>query len=766
MAPIEKAAVVGAGVMGAGIAAHLANAGLSVVLLDVAEDGPRRSRRAEDAVERQRATGGFMGPALAGSIRPGNVEDDLALLADADWIIEAVAERIEIKRTLFARLDAVRKNDSIVSSNTSTLPVSALTEGQSRGFAGDFMVAHFFNPPRHMRLLELVAGPATRPDAVARIRHFADVALGKGVVECKDRPGFIGNRIGCFWIAVAISEAIALGLRVEEADAVIGRPFGIPSTGVFALLDLIGVDLMPQIWDSLSHTLAAADPMRSYDLNPPLIHSMIARGLIGRKAGAGFFRSTARDGVKRREAIDLATGEYRNLQPAALASLDEAGKDPRALISHPDRGGRYAWRVMGSTLAYAASLVPEITDQPDAVDAAMRLGYGWARGPFELMDVLGPAWFAQRLETEGEEVPGLLREAAKEGSFYRTAGSQRQCLQVPGGYRPVLCAAGVLSLATLKLTGKPIAANRAGSLWDLGDGVACLEFHTKANAFDHDLVAAVETATIETGRAFRALVLGSDVPMFSAGANLAELLEAIRAADWSAIEAFVRRGQRAFRNLKFAEFPVVAAVCGIAFGGGCEVALHCDAIQAHAELTMGLVETKVGLIPGWGGCKELLLRLASAQAAHPDGGVDVSAEAFRTIAGARTSGSALQARDLYYLRPGDGITMNRDRVLADAKRVALRLTDNYRPPEPAMLRLPGRAAQPMLLETELSCARPLDRTIAQHLANVLTGGEAEPAQPVTEDRLYDLEREAFLALVRREETAAFIEPVLGGKSRN
>jgi 3-hydroxyacyl-CoA dehydrogenase len=749
-AKISKAAVIGAGVMGSGIAAHLANAGLSVVLLDVPEEAPRRNRRAEDAVQRQLATGGFMHPSCAARIMPGNIEDDLGLLADADWIVEAVAERLDIKRQLFSQLEAVRKDGSVISSNTSTLPLAAMIEGQPPRFGRDFLVTHFFNPPRQMRLLELVAGPLTSPEAVETIDHLADVVLGKGVVACKDRPGFIANRIGCFWIAAALSEAVALGLTVEEADAVIGRPFGIPPTGVFGLVDLIGLDLMPQVWGSLARNLPAFDPLRRYDPDPPIIRSMIDRGLTGRKAGAGFYRVLKEGGEKTRQAFDLESGEYRPLRPASLDSLAASGNDLRALLSHEDRGGRYARAVMGTTLAYAASLVPEVADELSAVDHAMRLGYAWTQGPFELIDRLGPSWFAEQLGRDGQPVPPLLREATRDGAFYRVAEGKREALDAFGTYRPLRRPPGTLLLADVKLAGAPVLTSPSGSLWDLGDGVACLEFHTKANAFNADLLALLEKATPEVGKGFRALILGNDAANFSAGADLRALLDAARRGDWAWIEDLVRSGQRAFRGLKFAPFPVVAAVAGSALGGGCEVALHCDAIQAHAELQIGLVEARVGLVPGWGGCKELLLRLSAAGSALP------AQQAFDVVAGARTSSSALEARDLGFLRPADGITMNRDRLLADAKDTALRLVRGYRPPVPRRqmdLLGPVAGAVPATADAH-------DRRIAEALARIMSAGGERPSLTLSEDAVSALEQEAFMALIRQPEAQARIQSMI------
>ena len=757
MVAFNKVAVIGAGVMGSGIAAHLANAGVDVVLLDL------DAKFAREGVAKQVKAGGFMRADFAGRITPG-ATSDLSLVADADWIVEAVAEKPEIKRDLFRKLEGVRKPGSIVSSNTSTIPLDVLTYGLGDRFAGDFLITHFFNPPRHMRLLEIVSSPRTRPEALAAVSAFADVNLGKGLVTCKDTPGFIANRIGCYWLAAGLLEARSAGVSVEEADAVIGKPFGIPGTGIFVLLDLIGVDLMPHILGSLHKTLPPDDAVQSYSFDIPLIKTMIAEGRIGRKSGAGFFRQAQRDGKKVREALDLQGGAYRDLQKPDLRSLAAGAKDLRALLSHEDRGGRYAWAVMGKTLAYAASLVPEIADTSAEVDEAMRLGYAWGRGPFELIDAVGPAWFAERLAAHDENVPPMLAQAVQAGSFYRVANAKREILAPTTGYRPMHRADGVLSLADLKLANKRVAGNDAASVWDFGDGVACLEFHTKMNAFDADLVSGVEIALDETAKSFQALVIGNEAQAFSAGANLKPMLEAAERGDFEFIDSFCHRGQQVFRRLKFAAHPSVAAVAGMALGGGCEIALHCSAIQAHAESAMGLVETNLGVVPGWGGSKELLLRLIGDKS-RIKGPVAPALAAFETIFAAKISGSAYQAQELGFLRSCNGVTMNRERLLADAKARALALVDDYKPPEPVLMSLsgpPGRQALSNMIDTAFVAGRlsPHDRVVAEALADVLTGGASDPMRPLPEDAFFDLERTAFLALIKTEATRTRIRAML------
>ncbi|HEX7820378.1 MAG TPA: FAD-dependent oxidoreductase, partial [Sphingobium sp.] len=680
MGTIRTAAVIGAGVMGSGIAAHLANAGLDVVLLD------REKALADAGIARQLKAGGFMDPAFASRISTGSTQQDLARLADADWIVEAVAEDVATKQTLYRSIDLARKAGSIVSSNTSTIPLADLVADMPQGFAADFLITHFFNPPRVMRLLELVSGEATKPDVTETIRAFADRSLGKSVVICNDTPGFIGNRIGNYWLSAALNEAIALGIDVEEADAVIGKPFGIPATGIFGLIDLVGIDLLPMVLRSLQGATGRDDPIQDYPAEPALIAKMIAQNRLGRKSGAGFAR-VSRD-RKAREVIDLATGDYRPNRAVASESLVAAKGDARALMEHPGLGGRYAAVVMEKTLAYAASLVPEIADTPDAVDEAMRSGYGWQQGPFELIDRLGAGWLKARLEARGADVPPYLAMATEKDGFYAVRDGERTSLRPDGVVMPLSRSESVLRLSDLALAARPVASWNSANLWDLGDGVACLEIRSKMHTFSPDLLDAIGQALGRCGTDFRALVIGSDAPYFSAGADLRIFVEMFEKGGRDALDAFIDHGQRTFQAIKFAPFPVVAAASGVALGGGCELLLHCDAIQAHAELCMGLVETSVGLIPGWGGCKEMMFRLSSASDA-PHGPVASALAAYSLIAAAKVSTSAFDARAQGFLRPYDAITMNRDHLLADAKATALSLAGGYVAPEPSLLPLSG-----------------------------------------------------------------------------
>ena len=604
---------------------------------------------------------------------------------------------------------------------------------------------------------------------MATIRDFADRALGKTVIDCADTPGFIANRLGALWVGAAIRHAVDLGLTVEEADAVAGRPFGVPKTGIFGLMDLVGIDIAPHVARSLLATLPPDDPYRALHREEAIVTKLIAGGRTGRRTKAGFYTVKRESGGKRngagREtlAVDLSTGEYRPTRKAALDSLEAHGSDLRALCEHPDRGGRYARAVLLDTLSYAAFLVPQVAGVA-AVDAAMRLGYAWKWGPFELIDRVGARWLANALRQDGRPVPPLL-ERVGEGRFYCVEAGRLQEFTPDGAFRDVARPEGVLLLEDVKRAGKPLARNGSASLWDIGDGVACLEFHTKSNSLDPDVMAMLGRAvTMGSKGAFRALVVYNEGKNFSVGANLGLALFAANIAAWGQIEAMIEAGQKAYQALRAAPFPVVGAPSGMALGGGCEILLHCAAVQAHAETYMGLVEAGVGLIPAWGGCASALARFA-ADRKTPKGPMPPVARAFEMIATAQVSKSAAEAQEMGLLRPTDGITANRDRLLADAKSRALALAADYKPPEPITLRLPGpsgRAALGIVVDgfSHSGRATPHDVVVSDHLARALTGGTADITEETPLERIYDLERRAFMTLLKQPATLARIEHML------
>jgi len=754
--------------MGAGIASHLTNAGVPVVLLDVVPaHASDRSIVARSAVERllRSSPPAFMHKDNAALITPGNVEDDLALLAEADWIAEAVVERIDVKRDLYRRIDAVRKPGSFVSSNTSTLPLSMLVDGMPQRFRADFCITHFFNPVRYMRLLELVAGEDTRAAVIETLSKFCDVRLGKGVVHCRDTPGFLGNRVGVFALQAGLVEARAHGLTVEQADAVMGRPMGIPKTGVFGLYDLIGIDLMQDVVESLKLPLPESDPFYEVAAGIPAVAALVGAGRTGNKGGAGFYRTREVDGEERREAIDLDSAQYRPaLRPAVPAA--EAGErfGLRALVEHPDACGRFAWRVLARTLSYAASLIPEVADTPLPVDEAMKLGYSWSQGPFEMIDELGPRWLRERLAAEGMVVPAIL-QAVGDGTFYRVRGEDIEQFSSAGQYVPMERAPGIVRLGDLKRTRQRMGGNAAASLWDVGDGVACLEFHTKANALSPDSMEALADALQRTARGHAALLVHNDAPHFSVGFNLEFVLECARTRAWNALDTALRDFQDACRGCTYAHIPVLAAPSGLALGGGFEVLVHCDATQAHSNTTLGLVETLVGVIPSGGGCKQMLHRWTTG-AADADAAQAGALEVFKLIGMARTAVSPQEALPLRLLRDVDRVTMNRDRLLAESKAYALELARDYAPPAPPSfiaLGQEGDDAMEAVLQDLVSrdIALPHDVVVSRALARVLCGGDAARGAPLGEDDLLALEREAFIALAATPETLDRVEHMLG-----
>ncbi len=605
---ISKVAVIGAGVMGASIAAHISNAGISVYLLDVVlKNNRNRNQVAETAIKQLTSVqpAAFMRPANARLITPGNIEDHLDKVAEVDWVIEAVVEDPAIKKNLYQQLNVLCVPDTVISSNTSTLPLSVLIDGLPETFTRRFFISHFFNPPRYMPLLEVVLGSMTEPDRVKPVLKFADYQLGKGLVYCKDTPGFIANRIGIYWLQCGMTHAMAMGLTIEQADAAL-QPFGIPKTGIFALLDLVGLDLMPAIMVSMKKALPEADAFQQMSHIPELVNEMIAKGYTGRKGKGGFYRLNTAGGKRIKESIDLKTGDYHT----SIKSLDAGDSEItraslQALLLDDDVIGDYRWQVLSKTLCYCAEIFSDIANNITDIDKAMVLGYHWQWGPFELLDELHVDWFVERLESEGRAVPELLKQKL---ALYDRSKRTTSYLLSSGQYQAIITPPGVLNLSDAKQQNSAVLENSSASLWDLGDGVVCLEFHSKMNALDFDTLSLIRQSIDKIRQEFVALVIYNEADNFSVGANLKLLTTAINRQSWHEIEVMITEGQETFGALKYAPFPVVGAPSGLALGGGCEVLLHCDAIEAHSELYMGLVEVGVGLIPGWGGCKEYLHR--------------------------------------------------------------------------------------------------------------------------------------------------------------
>jgi 3-hydroxyacyl-CoA dehydrogenase len=766
---IKKVAVIGSGVMGAQIAAHFANAGVPTLLLDIVPKGAdERNVLASNAIAKmlKGSPKAFVHPAAAKRVTPGNLEDDFDQLRDVDWIVEAIIEDLDIKNHLYKRIDTVRKDTTIVSSNTSTIPLSHLVKGLSDSFRQNFLVVHFFNPPRYMRLLELVVGADTKLDVLSTVEQFSDQRLGKGVVHCYDRPGFVANRIGIFWMQCGYAAALSSDITVEEADAVMSRPVGIPKTGLFGLFDLIGIDLHPKIDASMANLLPADDAYHSQRCDLSLINQLIEAGYTGRKGKGGFYRLNRSGGGKVMEAKNLKTGDYAPVQKVKLESLKAFKTEGLSgLLNHPDRGGQFAWRVLSNTLAYTASLVTEVADNIVAIDRAMTFGYAWNAGPFALIDQIGAADFVAKMKDEGRPVSDFLNLAAKVGSFYRTIDGNLQYLDVTGEYQNIPREVGVLLLEDIKRKTSPIISNQSASLWDIGDGITCFEVHTKVNALNMDVMDLIDQSIHVVPKNHKAMVIYNEASHFSVGADINGFVDLIEQKNWSEAEKIVAKGQSTFLALKRSPFPVVAAPFGMALGGGCEMVLYANAIQAHVESYLGLVEAGVGLIPGWGGCTAMLERY-SVSKRLPKGPMPVVNAAFETISMAKVSGSAFDAKDIGFLRPDDGITFNRDRLLADAKAKALELAENYEIPEVAEVTLPGPTGRSVLASAvrdfkARGLATEYDVVVCDALADVLSGGQAgDVTTPLSEEDVLALELKSFIDLMQKQGTLDRIKHML------
>ncbi|MBR0568907.1 enoyl-CoA hydratase/isomerase family protein [Azoarcus sp. L1K30] len=744
-ARIRKVGVIGAGVMGAGIAAQAANGGTEVVLLDILPDGAGdRNAMAQGALDRligAGSSGGLMHPSLASRIQVGNLEDDINALASCDWIIEVVIERLDVKQTLYRKLAEIRRPDAIVSSNTSTIPLARLLEGLPDEFRRHFVVTHYFNPPRHMRLMELVTGSDTAEDVIERVTEFNDRCMGKTVVRCADRPGFIGNRIGVFWMQVALQEAVAHGLTVEEADAIM-RVCGFPKTGVFGLWDLVGIDLMSAAVESLRTLLPPDDDFSAVSEISGTVQGMLEKGYKGRKGSIlqGFYRQRKdADGRRVREVIDLDSLQYRAPGDVSIASAALKAGQLADLVLADDRGGRFAWRVLSRVLNYAAKLIPEAADSPRDFDLAMKLGYNWTWGPFEMIDRLGLDAFSRRLREEGVAPASFLNHARGRPIFMKD-GEQMRVLDAEGEYQTRERAAGTLQLQDLA-AGARLHQRSRSTLWDLGDDVWCLEFNGKVPTIGLELLDDIQLTLNEAVAADKALVFYHEGPVFAAGADLRIVLETARTP--AAAARFIQTGQDVFKQIQQAQVPVVGAPLGAALAGGLELLLHCHAIQAHADASMGLVEVQVGIVPGWGGCRELLKRCAERF-----GTENAIVQCFELLRTSAVAASAQEARALGFLRDSDGISMNVGRVLFDAKQkaLALRQSPSHRSCAPVM-------AVPNDLQL---ASGGYQRELEEALLSVLMSA----TEPDWERGMSDREREVDLALFARVEARERIAHML------
>ena len=763
--PIKKVAVIGAGTMGAGIAGQVANAGVEVWLLDLPSSGDSVNALAERGFKRLKnlSSPGLMSNDAGQLIHCGNTEDDFAQLADCDWIAEAVVERLDVKQALYQRIDAITGPDTIVTSNTSTIPISLLTKGMPQAFCERFAITHFFNPVRFMRLLELVRGEHTRDAVIDTLDEFCEGNLGKGVVVCEDTPGFLGNRVGVFAIQCALHTAFDMNLSPAEADALFGRPMGIPKTGVFGLYDLIGIDLMADVAKSLQSILPAGDEFHQYAQPIPLMTQMVVNGQTGNKGGQGFYRDTESG----KEVLNLANGVYQptNRLQLPLAQKAEA-YGVAELLDDDSAYGRFAWQVLSSTLNYAASLIPEIGSNILPIDDAMKLGYNWIYGPFELLDQIGAQRVVERMQQEDRNVAPMLLLAAKKQGFYQIIDQQLCSLDQCGDYVAIKRPSGVLRFSELRQTLTPEYSNAKAS-WFVHDNAAIVEFHSKANALDKDSMDVIRHALEQAEkRQLRGVVLHNDAQHFSCGVNLTAFRGFFETEDYAGIDNFLHYFQQTMRAINTCPLPVIAAPAGMSIGGGFEVVLAADHVIGHANSVMGLVEASVGVVPGGGGCKEYLYRWYEVL-----GDIKAAAwKAFMLVGYGWTAKSPIEATEQAMLYPEDQYMMNRDRLLGEA----LSQLDNVKKAKPRKpLPMAGedtyREMMDWLFEAEdQQKITSHDVAVGSELARIFTGGKIKPNTMMSEQDLFDLERESFLRLAKSSDTQARIVSMLdqGSPIRN
>jgi len=787
MKQINRVAVLGAGVMGAAIAGHLANAGIDVLLLDMVpreltdaeakaglalDSRQVRNRIASEALAGLSRTkpAPLYAPAYAECIEAGNFEDDGARLTECDWVIEVVLEELEIKKKLFAETVVPNlKEGAILSTNTSGLSVNDLAQALPAQVRRRFMVTHFFNPPRYMRLMEMVPCTDTDPEVMQAMAAFLSRRLGKGVVRAKDSPNFIANRIGVYAGAAAYRQMTEMGLTVEEVDVITGPALARPKTATFALWDLVGIDTVVRVMDN-SYRLLAADDERELFTVPESTRRMVAAGLTGKKGKGGYYRRETVEGASVKLYYDGKSGSYlpcvrpKFASVTATKQIDDPGMRVKTLIQGTDRAAQFAWRTLRDTLLYAAKRLSEIADDVVNVDNAMRWGYNWELGPFETLDALGVATFVRRAEEDGAAVPEFLKGVDR---FYKVEGGRKYYYSVPdGNFRELPAAPGQVSLTLLKSAGGVAEKNSAASLIDIGDGIFCLEFHSKMNTMGGETLAMIRKGVRRAEADGIGMVIANEGSVFSAGANLMLVAMAVAEGAWDDLALTVKAFQGAMMAIKYSKIPVVAAPHSLAMGGGCETCLHADAINAYAETYMGLVEIGVGLIPAGGGTKEMAMR-AIRQAY--DNGADVSPFIFKNyqnIAMAKVSSSAAELLSLGLMRQGDGITLDLDRRIHDAKLKAIALASNYRPGRPATaLKAPGRSVAASIKGQLWNLEQGgfisgYDHYLACGIADVITGGDVPGGTLITEGYLLELEREMFLKFCGQKKTLERIQHML------
>jgi 3-hydroxyacyl-CoA dehydrogenase len=789
---IKKAAVIGSGIMGGGIAALLAAAGVDVLLLDIVPFDLKEEEKQDKKARNRIVAAGLEGATKAkpplfyskedvNRIAIGNLEDDFNKLADCDWIIEVVVENLKIKQQLFERIDGVRKADTIVSSNTSGIPLKAMSEGRSKGFKEHFLGTHFFNPVRYMHLLEIIPGESTKKEVLDFVAEFGESRLGKGIVWAKDTPNFIGNRIGIHGIGATLTIMLEEGLTIPEVDAIFGAPLGRPKTAIFATSDLVGLDTMTHVMKN-TYDLCPNDEQRDVFKLPEFVQGMIDKKLLGNKTKAGFYKKEVTPEWKKiKKVIDPKTGEYVLAEKVSFPCIDAAKKAAtlpeklKAVLYGDDKGAKFAWKVSAAAFIYAANRIPEISDTVVEIDNAMKWGYNFDLGPFESWDAIGVKDSVEKMEKDGLKVPENVKKmlAKGAGSFYKLEKGKKMFWDFASEtYKPVKVSPKALSLANLRVENKVAISTPSCSLIDIGDGVFCLEFHSKMNAINKDMVDFMLTAGEYVDKNGVGMVIGNQAGgmpgAFSAGGDLAFMLGLARAGKFSEIDQFIKDVHAGIMGTRYSNYPVVAAPYGLTLGGGCEVCLTADRIVAHSDLFMGLVEIGAGLVPGGCGMINLWRRFITSK---PDtakvtdyGGFFITA--FMSVAQAKVSNSAAQARSNGFLRDSDRIVMNRDNLIGEAKKEVLKMVDDgYAPPMKKKIAVFGREAAGMIW-AEMNNMKgggyitPHMELIAKKIAVCMSGGDVPCGTEVSEEHLMTLEREAFVELWKTENTQKMAENIM------
>ena len=730
---IKNVVVIGSGTMGSGIAAHLCNANIPVTLLDLKTE---ISEKARDRIHKSRPPL-LIDKSKINNIKVGNINDNFDVVKNADWVVEAVVERIDIKHQIYEKIFKARKDGAIVSSNTSSIPIKVLSEHLTDEEKKDFCITHFFNPVRYMGLLEIVKNENNDLKKINQLKEFCEIELGKGAIVCNDTPGFLGNRVGVYAMQIAMTEAFRMKLSVEEADAIFGRPMGIPKTGVFGLYDLIGIDLMADVLKSFIKELPESDEFHRVAKEIPLVKKLIDTGYTGRKGKGGFYRINKTGAIKVMEAINLESGEY---SVSKKIDINSDKVDLKGLINRKDKYGEYAWSVISKIIKYASSLVPGITKEFNDIDEAMRLGFNWAKGPFEMLEEIGVKNFFDKVDNFKGNIFLENLDKSKNEDFY---GERQKYTNIE-------------TLGKIKKTASSLDGNESAKIYRFSD-YNIVEFTTKANALDYNSMDALKKATDKP------LIIINESMQFSAGVNLTYTMNFADKKDFQSIEKFIKYFQDTCKHLKYSKYPVISAPSGLTLGGGFEVMVHSNFVASHTNIVVGLVETIVGLIPAGGGCKEMLARWLDTEEAKKDPNF-APLKVFDIIGYGKTATSPVEAEPMKYLRPSDKKIMNRNSLLEVSKKI-INENKNFKAPEESKFNLPGKAVREemnKILEKLYNDKIILEHgvEVAKELAFVLSGGETTIDKTLSEDDLFKLEIDAFMRLIETQKTQDRIKHTL------